>query len=149
MWTCPKCHAKVDATFEVCWQCGTTADGVEDPFFVVADDAEPIVDPPVTEEGIGTVGFDPSDLSTSPFGPDADVVECYTAEDRMQAHFLADELTKIGVPAYADTHEPNESFGGMASLPKVWVRSEDFPRARVWLDGYELIHREQHPAAGD
>lgn len=142
MWTCPKCGSKVDATFEVCWQCGTTADGVEDPTFVRADDAEPILDPPVTD--------DPSALAPgSPLGPDADVVECYTAEDRMQAHFLADELTKIGIPAYADSHEPNESFGGLSALPKVWVRSEDYPRARVWLEGYELIHREQHPATGD
>ena len=39
MWKCPKCATKVDPSFEVCWQCGTTSDGLEDPTFVVADDA--------------------------------------------------------------------------------------------------------------
>ena len=37
MWTCPKCGTKVDPSFDVCWNCGTLADGVEDPTFVPAD----------------------------------------------------------------------------------------------------------------
>ncbi len=41
MWTCPKCGTKVDPTFDVCWKCGTTADGLEDPSFVPADEAMP------------------------------------------------------------------------------------------------------------
>jgi hypothetical protein len=146
MWTCPKCHTKVDPAFEVCWQCGTTIDGIEDPTFVRADDAAPINEPPVTEEALATVPVVERTTPPNPWGPDVEPVECYRAEDRMQAHFLAEELTKIGIPAVADSHEPNESLGGMGSLPKVWVRTEDFARARLWLEGYELIHREQHPA---
>jgi hypothetical protein len=46
MWSCPKCRAKVDDTFEVCWSCGTSPDGEEDPTFTRADDAGPILDPP-------------------------------------------------------------------------------------------------------
>jgi hypothetical protein len=34
MWECPKCHEKVDEQFDVCWSCGTTADGVENPGFL-------------------------------------------------------------------------------------------------------------------
>ena len=41
MWTCPKCSAKVDPTFEVCWSCGTTPDGVEDPTFVPCEAPPP------------------------------------------------------------------------------------------------------------
>ncbi len=151
MWTCPKCRSKVDESFEVCWQCGTTADGVEDPGFVRADDAGPIDGPPVTEEGlaIAPAVADGAAAPASPFGPDVEVVECYTAEDRMQAHFLAGELTGQGIPAVADSHEPNESFGGMLALPRVWVRAEDLDRARAWLEGYEAIQREGHPAADD
>ena len=37
MWTCPKCDAKVDPSFEVCWRCGTSPEGVEDPGFLRAD----------------------------------------------------------------------------------------------------------------
>jgi hypothetical protein len=43
MWRCPKCRSKVDDSFDVCWSCGTTPDGIEDPDFVTADEAEPIV----------------------------------------------------------------------------------------------------------
>ena len=28
-WTCPKCRAQVDAGMDVCWACGTTAEGME------------------------------------------------------------------------------------------------------------------------
>src|SRR5262249_35113988 len=34
MWTCPKCSKKIDDTFEICWACGTSVDGVEDPHFL-------------------------------------------------------------------------------------------------------------------
>ena len=39
MWTCPKCGSQVDPSFDVCWNCGTTPEGVEDPTFVKADEA--------------------------------------------------------------------------------------------------------------
>jgi len=39
MWKCVKCREKVDDNFEVCWNCGTSRDGVEDPSFRKADDA--------------------------------------------------------------------------------------------------------------
>ncbi len=44
-WTCSKCGETVDAGFLVCWSCGTSIEGVEDPSFVVVDDdalAEPM-----------------------------------------------------------------------------------------------------------
>lgn len=33
MWTCSKCGERLQDDFEVCWSCGTTIDGVEDPHF--------------------------------------------------------------------------------------------------------------------
>ncbi len=48
-WPCPKCGAEVDGELEVCWACGTTADGVEDADF---RDAEAAVTPtPIKEVG--------------------------------------------------------------------------------------------------
>jgi hypothetical protein len=38
MWSCPKCRAKVDDSFELCWACGTSRDGEEDTAFTRADD---------------------------------------------------------------------------------------------------------------
>ena len=37
MWKCVKCHEKVDNNFEVCWNCGTSREGIEDPEFRPAD----------------------------------------------------------------------------------------------------------------
>jgi hypothetical protein len=36
MWICPKCGEEVEAHFEVCWSCGTSPEGVEDPDFGLA-----------------------------------------------------------------------------------------------------------------
>lgn len=32
-WNCPKCSETVEDSFAVCWSCGTSQDGVEDPEF--------------------------------------------------------------------------------------------------------------------
>jgi hypothetical protein len=32
-WTCSQCHLSVPGGFEICWNCGTTRDGVLDPDF--------------------------------------------------------------------------------------------------------------------
>ena len=36
-WICGKCRESVPAHFEICWSCGTSLDGVEDPRFLAAD----------------------------------------------------------------------------------------------------------------
>src|SRR4051794_19956627 len=100
MWTCPKCGSTVDAGFDVCWQCGTSYQGVEDPSFVRADDAAPIEDPmydPIPE---------PDPKSPGPVGTvagAAELVECYQALSLMEAKFLADQLTAEGIAAVSDT----------------------------------------------
>ena len=35
-WMCCKCRESVPANFEICWSCGTTIDGKEDPTFLAA-----------------------------------------------------------------------------------------------------------------
>ena len=84
MWTCPKCATKVDPSFDLCWQCGTSKDGVEDPGFIKADDAPPIVDEELAP-------------AESPFAGDApgvEIVECYQALSLMEAKFIANELVQ-------------------------------------------------------
>jgi predicted nucleic-acid-binding Zn-ribbon protein len=42
MWECVKCHERHDDSFEICWNCGTSRAGVEDPTFTkVEDEAKP------------------------------------------------------------------------------------------------------------
>ncbi|HEY2154914.1 MAG TPA: DUF2007 domain-containing protein [Isosphaeraceae bacterium] len=85
----------------------------------------------------------------NPFGPDVEPVEAYVAEDRMQAHFVAGELTNQGIPAVADTHEPNETLGGLLELPRVWVRAEDLAKAREWIACFEASLHEGRPVCDE
>lgn len=133
MWTCPKCATKVDSSFEVCWACGTSVDGVEDPSFVPADNA-PV--PPGSPLDLDMPQGDQP--IPEPLNPEASgLVEVYQAMDLLQARFLADKLTENGMPAIADTQDLHDALGPMSSLPRVWVRKGDFERARSWLDDYE------------
>jgi hypothetical protein len=148
MWNCPKCGAKVEPTYEVCWRCGTSREGVEDPDFVTADEAGPIESPPLLP------GSQPAlDLEEGPAaevaGPGtADLVECYLARDVLQARDLAEQLNGLGIPAVADTEDIRLRGAGAAVTnyaalgnpyfgPRVWVRREDLARARSWLEANE------------
>jgi Putative prokaryotic signal transducing protein len=137
MWTCPKCGSKVDASFDLCWSCGTSRDGVEDPSFTSADDVVPTTSPLETD-------VPEDELSPQPLEPLSDLVECYRALDLMQAKFLADKLVEQGIPAIADTEDMHAELGSMSSGPRVWVRSVDLPRARAWLEEYDRHHAEHH-----
>ena len=41
MWKCVKCGEKLEDSFDVCWSCGTSKEGVEDREFRKADDVLP------------------------------------------------------------------------------------------------------------
>jgi hypothetical protein len=136
MWTCPKCAAKVDPTFEVCWRCGTSREGVEDPSFVPADAPPPPKSPLDLDMPEGDEPL--PDLGASPAG---ELVECYWAVNMVQAKFLADQLSENGIPAVADLHD---ALGSMSSGPRVWVRAADLPRAKAWLDAYDQQFKTEH-----
>jgi Putative prokaryotic signal transducing protein len=136
MWRCPKCRSKVDDSFEVCWSCGTTADGIEDPDFVTADDADPI---PLEGAPKGTDVDDPfADFAGTPM---PELVDCYIALSTIEAKFIADQLMEQGIPAIADEIDMNVAMGGHG--PKVRVREDDLPRARAWLETYEQRRRSR------
>ena len=139
MWTCPKCASKVDPSFEVCWSCGTTPEGVEDPTFVPAD----VPPPPVSPLDLDMPkGDEPVPPPSTPLA--GELVEAYWAMDMMQAKFLADQLTDQGIPAVSDLHDMHDALGSMSSVPRVWVRAEDLPRARAWLDAYDQQNKAEH-----
>jgi hypothetical protein len=139
MWTCPKCGTKVDPSFEVCWACGTTPDGVEDPSFVVADAPSPEGSPLDLDMPEGD-----KPLPEPEWEGAGDLVECYWALDIMQAKFLADRMTENGIPAVADTHDMHDALGSMSSGPRVWVRAEDLPRAKEWLAVFDQQFKAEH-----
>ena len=141
MWRCPKCRSKVEDTFEVCWSCGTTEDGVEDESFVTADEAEPIEEPPVD---LAPLLDDPlDDFAGTPW---AELVECHMASSTVEAKFIADRLTEEGIPALADRQDINMTLGGFQPQlwgygPKVRIRAKDLPRAQNWLKDFEARKR--------
>jgi hypothetical protein len=131
MWRCPKCRSKVDDSFEVCWSCGTTPDGIEDPNFVTADEGDPIPDEELPE---GSDFDDPlADFAGTPM---PDLVECYMPSDTIEAKFIADQLLEQGIPAIADKIDVS-LVGSFESGPKVRVRQDDLFRAQGWLKWYE------------
>jgi hypothetical protein len=138
MWRCPKCGSKVDDSFEVCWSCGTTPDGVEDPDFVAADEADPIEDPRVDLDDDMDDPLD--DFAGTPW---PELVECYMAANTVEAKFVADRLTEEGIPAIADRQDINLGMGGFLPQngPKVRVRPKDLPRAQAWLEAYEQYRK--------
>ena len=103
---------KVDPSFEVCWACGTTPDGIEDPTFRPAD-AEPL--PARRRRSRRSTSTCPAGDKPLPeplvAGVPRDLVECYWAMDLMQAKFLADQLSEQGIPAVADTHDLHDAPG--------------------------------------
>jgi len=46
MWTCRKCNAEVEDNFEICWSCGTSVDGAQDPSFHRFESDEDVAGPP-------------------------------------------------------------------------------------------------------
>lgn len=136
MWTCPKCETKVDPSFEVCWSCGTTADGVEDPTFVAADEVEPAESPLDLDMPAGD-GPLPEPIR-------GELVECYAASNLVQAKFIADQLSEQGIAAVADSNDALGDMGAMGPGPRVWVRADDLPRARAWLDAYDQQFKDEH-----
>ncbi|MDX2035149.1 MAG: hypothetical protein SFX72_00760 [Isosphaeraceae bacterium] len=130
MWTCTKCGTKVDSGFDVCWQCGTSSTGVEDPSFRTADDAPRIDAPDVTDVG-------PEISPPHPIGPIDDLVVCYEARDYLEAKMLADLLVEAGIPAFADGYDLRESLGMMNAGPRVRVRSDLAAPARRWIDDFQ------------
>ena len=143
MWNCPKCETKVDSGFDVCWKCGTTRDGVEDPEFRSADEVPPIKDP--RYDPIATP--DPSIKAkwTTVHGePQDELVPCYQAGSLPEAKFLADLLVEAGLPAVCDTSEFQDSLGTWDGNPRVYCRAPDFERARTLLTDYET--KQKHRA---
>ena len=136
MWRCPKCESRVDDGFDVCWACGTSPEGVEDPTFLTADEEGPIEEPPIDTEGPME---DPlADFAGTPMPA---LVECFMASNTMEAKFVADQLMEQGIPAVADRQDINLVMGGWKPTvwgygPKVRVRPEDLARAEEWLKVY-------------
>lgn len=91
MWQCMKCQERVEDTFEVCWNCGTSKDGAEDPNFRKADDMTVAEIDAQTDERPGRG----ERLGRGPSGEGGRMAK--------------------GQPEYEFTPQQNEAIGGLAS----------------------------------
>ena len=57
MWKCIKCGEDIEDTFDVCWNCGTSKDGVEDPNFQSKIDAAPSSEGRTAQDGWNLADF--------------------------------------------------------------------------------------------
>ena len=110
MWTCPKCASKVDPSFEVCWNCGTSPDGVGRPDVRHgrrrrADRGRPVVPELDVEQDVAVA------RRAARADPRATWSRRTMALDLMEAKFLADQLNEAGIQAVSDTHDLHQSLG--------------------------------------
>ncbi|WP_422926242.1 putative signal transducing protein [Singulisphaera sp. PoT] len=138
MWKCPKCGTAIEDSFDVCWSCGTSAEGVEDPGFVTADEAAPIYEPSVEDK---LEHLEDLELPEPP----SQVVECYLAGTATEAKFIVDRLSEQGIPAMIQGGKVG-SLGYMSpSLsPRIMVRSQDYVSARKFVEEYDR-RRQSRP----
>jgi hypothetical protein len=148
MWTCPKCQSRVSQEWDVCWSCGTSADGEEDPSF----DAE--VDAPTPRKPVLDPELAPT-LDDELPGPPPEFVVVYETAEEIAAHYVTEQLCRQGIRALktSDVRAINTSV--LHTIGQVTVHPDDLTRAQEWLIAYERHrrhreqrrrHREQHRA---
>ncbi len=147
MWTCQNCGENVEDNFEICWSCGASYEGEEDPNFVTADDAPVIPNSPdiigneiLMEDMQQVLESDP--MADFAGLPDVQLVECYWARNAQEAYFLAEQLNERGIPAVADDASLSQglapaSIGVPYFSPRIRVRTDDLARAKLFLTSYE------------
>ena len=121
MWECAKCGESVEDTFDVCWSCGTSKDGVEDPAFQRADAAG-------VAPGAGAEGFvRPAAPAHTGTGEHASLVCTGCGSDRIIP----------GVPLldhYGDTGvRSDEAKVQVPGAPRAWI-FRDAAEGGVCLD---------------
>jgi hypothetical protein len=101
-WICSKCAETVDAGFLVCWSCGTSIDGVDDPSFVSADETALGAD-----ESPAFTFFDDDQAEPKP-GPDPQ--HCFRCQGPLEPGFVADFQHSSMSPSQWIAGTPQRSF---------------------------------------
>lgn len=135
-WTCLKCCEIVDASYEVCWICGTSREGFEDPTFVTADEAGPIYDP-LRDRRHDDL---PDPVEELPEPPPR-LTRVFASQDIVTVRHVVQELQALGIPALAGPY-----WNVYAQGECVLVRSEDRVRAGEWVERF--LKQRQGRATG-
>jgi hypothetical protein len=92
MWKCSKCGEQIGANFEICWACGTSKDGAEDPHFFEDDDKDPSLEPYTEMAETGAPQERLLTVTTCILAAEAHALRIKLQENDIRV-FLADEFT--------------------------------------------------------
>jgi hypothetical protein len=129
MWQCSKCGESLKDVFEVCWACGTSKDGVQDPHFL-----DPEAEAAPENQALEAI---PDDLDVEE-EPErmVTVANCNLAA---QAHAMRMRLEAAGIPVFLADELTiamdwllSNAIGGV----KVQVAERHAPRAAEILDEF-------------
>jgi hypothetical protein len=120
MWTCPKCKIEIEPGFDVCWRCGTSRDGTEDPDF--NPESEGIMDEDTYESEVAARRQE-------------SLVTLASYLSGAEAHLIRARLEAEGIRVYVNEEQTSDwlmpiGLGGI----KLEVPERDVERARELLD---------------
>ena len=81
---------------------------------------------------------------------DSELREVYSAADTQDAHFIKAALEDAGIDARVVGDHLQNAVGDLpfvAIAPRVWVRSEDFDKARTFIAAHQEMGRQSRAAA--
>jgi hypothetical protein len=82
--------------------------------------------------------------------PDSELREVYSAADTQDAHFIRAALEDAGINARVVGDHLQNAVGDLpfvAIAPRVWVRSEDFDKARAIIAAHQQEGRQPSAAS--
>ena len=121
-WICSKCGETVDAGFLVCWSCGTSIEGVEDPSFVRADEEA------LSEDESPAISFLADDREEPEPGPAERL--CLRCQGPLEPGFIADFRPNAMMPSEWVAGTPQPSF-----WTGTWTGDRLFP-IQAWRCGH-------------
>jgi predicted nucleic-acid-binding Zn-ribbon protein len=122
---CPKCGETIDAGFLVCWSCGTSIDGIEDPTFVRVDEDA------LGDDESPTMRFPDDDREELEAGPAQRL--CLRCQGPLEPGFIADFQHTGMQPSEWVAGTPQPSF-----WTGTWTGDRRFPIQawRCWHCGH-------------
>jgi Putative prokaryotic signal transducing protein len=132
VWKCPRCEARVDDEWEVCWSCGTSIDGEEDPYFGAEDEEGEF-----EEEPGGAAEADPEPIH---------LVTVASFPVAWQAHVAKGRLEAEGIPCLLADEYVAAVFGlERFAWIKLQVTAEDAEAAHALLESWRTAGGEEGP----
>ena len=145
MWKCPRCAAPVDDEWEVCWSCGTSIDGEEDPYFGTEDEEEEEAPDFGAKDEEGAFEAEPGGAAEA----DPEPIRLVTVASfpvAWQAHVAKSRLEAEGIPCLLEDEYVAAVFAiERFAWVKLQVTAEDAETAHALLESWRTVGEEEEP----